>query len=150
MIAPHIPDHIRSSLDIGCGVGGINEFIYGQFGSMNLDRITLADRDEVADVMRYGMSADPSACNSLDLSVEYLVSVGVPRAAINTVDLNTTSLPEDETFDLIISLISLGFHYPVTVYLDYLVDHLADNGVAIMDCRQGTDGIDLLEEHFNV
>lgn len=149
-IAPFLPDEVHKSLDIGCGVGGVNEFIYRRFADVKSLSMTLADKDGVTDKIRYGMSRNPSVYNSLQCSVDYLTSVGVSLDSIKTVDLNASQLPEDESFDLIISLISLGFHYPVDVYLDYLIDHLNDRGVLILDCRSGSGGIELLKRYFDV
>jgi len=149
-IAPFMPDEVHSSLDIGCGIGGVNEFIYQNFSATNPVSITLADKDEVSKPLRYGMSENPSAYNSLSRSVDYLTSVGVPPDAINTVNLSATKLPENEKYDLIVSLISLGYHYPVSVYLDYLTEHLSESGVMILDCRLDSDGIESLGRHFDI
>jgi len=149
-IAPALPDEVHNSLDIGCGIGGVNEFIYRRFSDSNPMSVTLADKDEVSRRIHYEMTDNPSVYNSLSHSVDYLTSVGVSPDAIKTVDLNVTRPPEDESFDLIVSLISLGFHYPVDVYLDYLTNHLTDRGVLILDCRTGFGGIETLERHFEV
>ena len=149
-IASFLPEEVHNSLDIGCGIGGVNEFIYRRFSESNSISVTLADRDGVSRRIRYEMSDNPSIYNSLSHSVDYLTSVGVSLDAIRTIDLNVSQLPEDESFDLIVSLISLGFHYPVDVYLDYLANHLNDRGVLILDCRSDSGGIELLERYFNV
>ena len=49
--------------------------------------------------------------------------------------------------DVMISLLSWGFHYPVSTYSDLAVRSLRSGGTLILDVRKGTD-YDCLEENF--
>jgi len=51
--------------------------------------------------------------------------------------------------DLVLSLISWGFHYPVGVYLERVYDLLDEGGVLILDIRRDTDGVDVLVKKFD-
>ena len=53
-----------------------------------------------------------------------------------------------EALDLVISLISWGFHYPVAVYADQVREILRPGGRVILDVRKGTDGREQLEARF--
>ena len=50
--------------------------------------------------------------------------------------------------DLVLSLISWGFHYPVGVYLDRVYELLNDDGRLILDVRTRTDGLNVLTQKF--
>lgn len=50
-------------------------------------------------------------------------------------------------FDLIISLLSWGFHYPIETYLEKAKK--IKNGILILDIRNGTDQIETLKDNFN-
>jgi len=59
----------------------------------------------------------------------------------NDIDINST-------VDLIISLISWGFHYPVDTYLEKAYDLLNKDGILILDVRKDTNGLDLLTQRL--
>ena len=44
----------------------------------------------------------------------------------------------NEKFDLVVSLISWGFHYPLSTYLDQVYQKMALGGVLIIDVRKVT------------
>jgi hypothetical protein len=50
--------------------------------------------------------------------------------------------------DLIISLLSWGFHYPAATYLSQVYHLLSDDGVVVLDVRKGTGGVEALREAF--
>jgi SAM-dependent methyltransferase len=53
------------------------------------------------------------------------------------------------SFDLIISLFSWGFHYPIHTYLNQIYSLLNDGGHLILDVRKGVGGEQDLENKFN-
>ena len=149
-IAPALPAASRTFMDIGCGVAGIHDLSYAAFKGNDEFRLCLVDRNQIDENIYYGYEAKGSAYNSLDLSRTYLRSRGLPNAVIQTIDVNQDKLPEDQRFDVIMSLISWGFHYPVDTYLEYVKRVLAPSGVLVLDCRVGKPGEDLLKENFSV
>ncbi|MGK0448192.1 MAG: SAM-dependent methyltransferase, partial [Polaribacter sp.] len=54
----------------------------------------------------------------------------------------------NKKFDLIISIISWGFHYPVETYLDEVFDNLKPGGTLIVDVRKDSNGLELLTTKF--
>ena len=50
--------------------------------------------------------------------------------------------------ELVISLISWGFHYPIQTYLDQVFALLAKGGTMIIDVRKQTEGLDMLGKRF--
>ncbi len=73
---------------------------------------------------------------------------GVPASNIYTNEINRDGFPGTQSFDLVISLISWGFHYPVSTYARPVYGALAPHGVLILDVRRGTAGKDELAELF--
>jgi SAM-dependent methyltransferase len=45
-----------------------------------------------------------------------------------------------QKFDLVVSLIAWGFHFPLTVYLDEVLHNLRPGGRIIVDVRTGGEG----------
>lgn len=54
-------------------------------------------------------------------------------------------LPALKTVDLVFSLVSWGYHYPVTDYLEDACALLRPGGTLILDVRTGTDGREKIE-----
>ena len=111
-IKPHLPQKAGRVLDIGCGLGGIDELVYGHFSRFGPVELYLADRDHVSETVTYDFAPESAAYNSLALTQAFLVGRGVPPEAIHTVDVDKADLPEEVSFDLILSFLSWGFHFP--------------------------------------
>jgi SAM-dependent methyltransferase len=144
-MAPFLPPAASRVLDIGCGLAGIDLFLHRHYGGgFNL---VLLDRDGRSGSF-YGFRAEAAYYNSLALARALLCANGVPDAGIATFDLDRDGFPGGAPYDLVVSLLSWGFHYPVGVYLERVLGALAPGGVVIMDVRKGTDGEQQLEAAF--
>ena len=142
---PPLPAAPRHVLDIGCGLAGIDAWIYHACGKPAL---CLLDREGRSEVY-YGFRADAAFYNSLALARRLLEMNGVPAGQITTVDVDTQPLPRNRRFDLVISLLSWGFHYPLDTYLHYVKAQLTDDGAVIVDTRRDTGGYDTLIDQFD-
>ncbi len=149
-IAPHLPDTASRTLDIGCGIGAINVFLHQAFAAAGDVEHVLFDRDTEGGEVYYDFHARAAAYNDLSLTRAYLERHGVPSEAIRTVDVDREAPPDDITYDIVVSLISWGFHYPIETYADYVADHLAPGGVLILDVRRDTDGLEGLARRFDL
>lgn len=144
-VEPFLPASPENILDIGCGLGGINVAI-DRFYNHEPD-FYLLDKDEVSEVY-YGFDEHPAVYNSLEATEEFLGENGISESQVNTVDVSYEGYPLDKEFDLIISLFSWGFHYPLETYLKEVKRTLASDGVLIIDIRKETDGMDTIKNEF--
>jgi len=143
---PHLPATVDSILDIGCGLGGIDVYLDRHYD--RTPRLSLLDRDTVSDIYyRYEQTA--AAYNSLALTEKLARVNGIDADRLRTVDVDEAGYPRDETFDLIVSLLSWGYHYPLETYLDDVTETLAPGGTVILDVRKRTDGRATLSEAFD-
>ena len=141
-IKSHLPNKCARSLDIGCGIGGIDLMLNRHYnGSTELN---LLDFNKIDDKVYYGFKDKTSSYNSLDMTAEFLRNNGVSPDNIKTHDANG-DFPGGK-FDLIISLISWGFHYPISTYLKQV--KAAQGGIIIMDVRKDTGQIESLQNEF--
>ena len=62
-----------------------------------------------------------------------------------------TPLPDTE-FTLLYSILSMGFHYPLEFYLQYILAQARKDSLVIFDCRNGYNQPELkkLEPHFKL
>ena len=142
---PFLPSNVRRVLDIGCGMSGIDAVISRHFShSISID---LVDKEGTSKLY-YGFEESAAYYSSLNKALELLVLNGVPRKNIRTTNIHSDPIPTDTCYDLILSLLSWGHHYPVATYLDYVRSRLAPNGVVILDIRRGTDGVERLSRCF--
>jgi SAM-dependent methyltransferase len=136
-------------LDVGCGVAGLDYFLYCHYNNDKL-QLDLLDKTHINRNVYYGYKSRGAFYNSLDLAKELLISSGIPP---NNIHLHEATMFNDINvsckFDLVVSLLSWGFHYPVETYLDRVYDLLRGDGVLIMDIRKGSNGIHVLQRKFN-
>ena len=134
-LQPYLPDRAASVLDIGCGLGGIDILLYRHYAP-DSPSLALLDREGVSTELFYGYEEEAAHYTSLSEARRLLEQNGVPRGAITTWNADRDGYPVGHRFDLIISLISWGFHYPLGTYLDEVRRTLAEGGTLILDVQE--------------
>lgn len=132
-----LPAKVKSILDIGSGMSGIDVFLSKHYNH-SVD-ITLADKHGVSEKILSGFSINGNSFsyyNDFELALKLLETNGVPRSNIIVHNLLEQEFPKN-SYDIVISLLSWGFHYPIHDYFP----SVNKGGVIIADCRKGTDGI---------
>jgi SAM-dependent methyltransferase len=85
----------------------------------------------------------------LDVARRLLTNNGIGRDRIHTAEIGDDGrIPFDCPIDLVLSLLSWGYHYPISVYLDQVSDLLTPGGTLVVDVRKPSDGEELLHERF--
>jgi SAM-dependent methyltransferase len=144
-----LPERPKAILDVGCGVGGIDIMLFDHYRRDPALHFYLLDRTQTDANVSYGFRPRADFYNSLELTRHMLVSNGLPAASLTMVearDDNGIDLPE--RIDLVISLISWGFHYPVATYLERSHELLKPGGELILDVRKDTGGLQEIESTF--
>lgn len=121
----------KSVLDIGCGMAGIN---------LMLDKpdatFYLFDKTQVEKRIYYGYNKRGCFYNSLDEAQNFLEDNGM-IGTIHPIDIaNGGRIDNLTNIDLVISLISWGFHYPIPTYMHDVNKILAQDGIIIVDLRK--------------
>jgi len=148
-ILPHIPAHSRRIVDIGAGLAGVDLVLSR---TISFDQIVLVDRTLKDRKVYYGFEEKAAFYNSLESARGLLIRYGVRPESIQIVDApgdGVIPCPAGSV-DVVISTISWGFHYPVSVYLESVTRILAENGVLIIDLRKGSSGFEDLLPYFHV
>lgn len=143
-----LPRACSTILDIGCGVAGIDVLLDRHYAGQAPD-IYLLDKSHVERSVYYLFRPRAAFYNSLEVAKSLLMSNGIPPQRIHLLDASEEyDIAVDASIDLVISLLSWGFHYPVDAYIDRVHALLTEHGVAILDVRKGTDGMDTLRRVF--
>lgn len=141
-----LPSDVKNILDIGCGIAGIDLFLFHHYVNEKPD-LFLIDKNGIQDVY-YGFKKDAAFYNSLELTSSFLEMNRVPREKIHTIDVIHEPFPKKTTFGLVLSLLSWGFHYPVSTYMENVCNVLSPDGLLIIDIRKNTDGEAVLKRNF--
>lgn len=146
----------KTVLDIGCGLGiydlAIHDYFKDDINFYCLDKTTSSTEEKK---VYYGYRQKASFYNNLDYTKEFLSINGISNENIHCLsvhsDLAVTNqmlLEQLSNIDLVISIISWGFHYPLNVYLDTVNQILAKDGLLCFNCRNLTENLPILLEKF--
>jgi len=105
-------------LSIGGGMGGLELIVNQSFHNRNYYFI---EKNYISKKIKYGWGGkvNDEAYNDLSIQKSFLVTNGMQNSQINIFDYDKDSLPTIK-FDVIISLLSLDYHYDFELYMDYL------------------------------
>lgn len=139
-----LPSRCGSILDIGCGLAGIDTYLYERYDRPALNLLDgtrkAAHNSERIDFHAEGMLP----YNDMMIARELLTLNGIAARDIYEwpIGHKTPSIP----CNLCISLLSWGWHYPIETYVDLAWDSLAAEGKLILDVRGGHLGAHALTE----
>jgi hypothetical protein len=144
MLRPHLPPRACALLDIGCGMAGIDVLLARHYDD---PAIHLLDGTGHTDV-RILFHPVMAPYNSMPVARRLLELNEVPAERI-------FEWPPDPAAavpacDLVISLLSWGFHYPVGTYLALVEQALKSGGRLILDVRKGHGGVERIAERLDV
>lgn len=142
-----LPPRCGNILDIGAGLGGIDVMLSRHY-EHNV-HVTLMDIDGISEKKKIGWHTQVEKFGhytSFEAAHDFLVENGLPESHITFRDARL-GVPAGP-FDVIVSLLSWGFHYPVETYADGAYAALAFGGSLIIDIRKGTGGDEKLAEIF--
>lgn len=144
-IKKHLPIQDVRIMDVGCGIGGIDLYIYNYYISLDKKaEINLLDFSKKTEIY-YGYKERASAYNHLALSKQFLTLNGVNKKDIALHDAEK-GYPH-KFADVIISLLSCGFHYPIDTYLEAFKKFKA--GIIILDIRKNSGQVQKLIDNFH-
>ena len=121
----------KSFLNIGSGIGGLEVIINKTFKN---NHYYFIERNFISKKVKYGWGgmANTEGYNNLDLQKDFLKMNEIHESQINIFDYDKDILP-DKKFDVIISLLSLDYHYDFNLYSEYLKSISKENTKIIFD-----------------
>lgn len=128
----YLPETAESILDIGSGMAGIDVLLGKHYPKATLH---LLDKSGVSPRINAGFNAkaeDFAHYNDFGAALGLLAANGVDNPVVCH-DMHRDPFP-DHVFDVVVSLLSWGFHYPIATYAPKCW------GVMVVDVRKGTDG----------
>lgn len=149
LMKPYLPKNINRSIDIGCGIAGINIFLARHYLPTKPEIWLLDKNDDSPNRFEHyaGFQKETAAYNDLALSNFILQKNNIPGSQIFTVNVAKDDFP-NKKFDVVISLLSWGFHYPVSYYLNTVRQNITKSSVVFIDIRRETNGLKDMENAF--
>lgn len=126
----------KRAADIGCGYAFASLLLHRRYGC----GIVLIDIEEGSS-RHFGFRQEGSGYTCLATARAFLEANGVPAEKISTINPQSGDTAALGDFDLVISLASCGFHYPVSTYEDLFRSQISSDGCIVLDIRKGSGGI---------
>ena len=144
-LLPYLPEINNPIIvDIGCGMGGIDVFLNEHYkGSANF---YLVDESRIDKNIWYGYEKEGSRYNDLEKTGELLKANALREDHFSYLTPKEFVKKEIQV-DIVISLISWGYHYPVATYAAKVKEILKPNGILIIDVRK--EVVDEIKSYFS-
>ena len=129
----YLPETADNILDIGSGMAGIDVLLGGHYPGATLH---LLDKSGVSPRI---LQKEIDIWLHSDAARELLAANGITNPVVCH-DMHCDPFP-DQMFDVVVSLLSWGFHYPISTYAPRC------RGIMVVDVRKGTGGEAMLAEY---
>ena len=141
----YLPHSAKNIMDIGCGLGIINIYL----NSIYTKNITffLLDKNRIDKKIKYGFSDNYESYNDLSETKNILIDNQINLNQINLVDVEKDVIIEDQ-INLVISLKSMGYHYPFELYLKLFNQCCSKNTLFIFDLSKTYFDQNKLKKYF--
>ena len=144
-IKDYLPKNVENIMDIGCGLGIINIYLNQIYN--NQPNFFLLDKNRIDKEIKYGFSSEYESYNDLNQTKNLLLNNNIN--SLHTIDVEKDIKIENK-IDLVISLKSMGYHYPIDQYLRLFRTCCDDDTCFIFDVSEGYYNASLLKKYFDV
>lgn len=139
-----LPENAADILDIGCGIAGIDVYLFEHYGRTPM--LHLMDKTQI-DPIYYGYKSKAAFYNDMSLTRRFLALNGVPETKFRFIEAAAGNIDRaGRKFDLVLSMIAWGFHFPLALYLDEVLRNLRPGGRILVDVRNGGDSETVLQQ----
>ena len=125
-----LPNSVNTIMDIGCGLGIINIYLNNFFKKK--PTFFLMDKNRIDKKINYGFSSNYESYNDLNETKNILLENDVGSECIYLFDVEK-QFQINKKMDLVISLKSMGYHYPINTYIELFKNCCTKDTVFIYD-----------------
>lgn len=124
----------RNALDLGSGIGRASVYLRKRYGWEDTNFYLLDGNSGDEQVAGLNYSIGKNFYNSFDAAVEFCTVNGIAREKLFLIDAEKHDLGATK-FDVCYSLKAIGFHWPITSYLEKLYNNLARDAYLFLELR---------------
>ena len=140
-----LPKTCNNIMDIGCGLGIINILLNKFY--QDKTSFYLLDKNRIDKKIKYGFSSNYESYNDLNETKRILLENNISESSLFLFDVEK-DIQIDSKIDLVISLKSMGYHYPFETYLQLLGKCCNKNTIFIFDVSVDTFDEILFKKYF--
>ena len=144
-IKKYLPSKALTIMDIGCGLGILNIFLNKYY---NFPKFFLLDKNKVDKKIKYGHHEKYESYNFLNNTKNILLNNGINTKKLKLFDVEKKFLIPNKSIDLVISLKSMGYHYPINIYFHLLKKVCKNKTIYIFDISKKNQTVVKLKEIF--
>ena len=108
----------------------------------------MLDKDKIDSSIKYGFNEDYESYNDLEETKNFLIKNNINEDKI-VIQNAEKEINISDKIDLVISLKSMGYHYPIEKYLNLFKKNCHKNTVFIFDVTTGRYNKDNISNFFN-
>ena len=146
LIKNYLPIKAKNIMDIGCGLGIINIYLNKVYN--NEPNFFLLDKNRIDKVIKYGFSSDYESYNDLKETKSLLLNNNIESKSIHIFDVEK-DIKINSKIDIVISLKSMGYHYPIDQYLNLFSTCCDENTTFIFDVFKEYYNESLFKRYFD-
>ena len=125
-----LPRSANNIMDIGCGLGIINIYLNEFFEKKSV--FFLLDRNKIDRKIKYGFSKNYESYNDLTETKKILLENDIESNCLYIFDVDK-QFQINKKMDLVISLKSMGYHYPINTYIGLFKNCCTKDTIFIYD-----------------
>lgn len=145
-IKDYLPKKPKKILDIGCGLGILDIFIFCHYYCNKNIKFYFFDKTRIEKKVWGGFREKAAFYNNMNYVAEICENARLKNyELINATKENLANLKE---LDLVISSISWGFHYPISMYIEEVNKAMRKDGILIIIGFRDPEGKELLKKYF--
>ena len=140
-----LPKNVKNIMDIGCGLGIINVLLNKFYNDKT--SFYLLDKNRIDKKIKYGFSSNYESYNDLNETKRIILENNISENCLFLFDVEK-EISIDAKIDLVISLKSMGYHYPFETYLNLFKKNCNKNTTFIFDVSDGYFDENLFKKYF--
>lgn len=125
-----LPNSVNTIMDIGCGLGIINIYLNRFYEKKPI--FFLLDKNRIDRKIKYGFSSNYESYNDLYETKSILLENDINSDCMYLFDVEK-QFQINKKIDLVISLKSMGYHYPINTYIELFRNCCTKKTVFIYD-----------------
>ena len=142
-----LPKNVINIMDIGCGLGIIDILLNNFYNKQT--NFYLLDKNKVDSKIKYGFNSNYESYNSLNETKNLLLKNEINTNQINIFDVDK-KIEINKKIDLVISLKSMGYHYPIDNYINLLKNCCKSDTIFIFDVSEGYFNNNSFKKYFEI